>query len=89
MRIALLLASVVIGAGFAIPTEAWVASSSGSKVAQNADGPSCYCHKFSGLYKTFSPGDFTFVPDWRFVHRDACQCEGQTGDVCQEPGDNG
>jgi hypothetical protein len=60
------------------------------RLAQDAGGPSCYAHKFSGLYKTFAPGDFTFVPDWRLVHPGNCQlCEGKTGDVCQEPGDNG
>lgn len=80
---------MIIAAGLVMPAQAWNAPSSGVKVLQDAGGPSCYCHKFSGLYKIFSPGDFTFVPDWRFVHRDVCQCEGQTGDVRQEPGDNG
>jgi hypothetical protein len=90
MKIALAMASVVIGMGLIMPAHAGNMPSSGLKVTQDAGASACYVHKFSGLYKTFKPGDVqapTF--DWRWIHNGDCQCDGKTGDVCQEPGDNG
>ena len=52
-------------------------------------GPACFKHRFSGEYKTFSPGDFAFtVRDWTRVHAGPCQCEGQSPPECIEPGDD-
>jgi hypothetical protein len=59
----------------------------GPTIAQDADGAACYKHKFSGLYQTFKPGDVQFKPEWVFIHNGNCECEGKTGDQCQEPGD--
>ena len=59
-------------------------------VQDSLNGPACYKHKFSGMYKTFRPGDVQAPTiDWCFIHNGDCQCDGQTGDVCQEPGDTG
>jgi hypothetical protein len=59
-------------------------------IQDSLSGPACYKHKFSGMYKTFRPGDVQAPTiDWCFIHNGDCQCEGQTGDVCQEPGDTG
>jgi hypothetical protein len=59
-------------------------------IQNSLSGPACYKHKFSGMYKTFRPGDVQAPNiDWCFIHNEECRCEGQTGDVCQEPGDTG
>jgi hypothetical protein len=55
----------------------------------NTGSEACYKHKFSGVYKTFRPGDVMFKPDWVFIHNGPCDCEGKSGDECQEPGDDG
>jgi hypothetical protein len=59
----------------------------GPTIAQDADGAACYKHKTQGVYQTFKPGDVQFKPEWIFLHNGNCECEGKTGDQCQEPGD--
>src|SRR5215472_12875880 len=57
---------------------------------QNLDGPACYKHKTQGVYQTFRPGDpMSPTIEWCWIHNGTCSCDGKTGDVCQEPGDNG
>lgn len=56
-----------------------------------SSGPSCYRNKFSGVYKTISPGDIVFPSnEWIFIHTGSCSCEGQVAGLdCTEPGDDG
>jgi hypothetical protein len=54
-----------------------------------ADGLSCFREKTVGVYKTFKKGALKPAEEtWIFIHDGPCQCEGKTGDVCQEPGDD-
>ena len=80
-------------AALAAPGLAEAVGSAGSlpiTPVQDLSGPACYKHKFSGMYKTFRPGDVQAPTiDWCFIHNGDCSCDGKTGDVCQEPGDEG
>ncbi len=38
-----------------------------------ASGPACYRNKFSGVYKTMSPGDIVIpANEWIFIHTGSC-----------------
>jgi hypothetical protein len=52
-----------------------------------ANSSACYKQKFSGEYRTFKPFDVMDKLNWIFIHNGPCECEGKTGDQCQEPGD--